>query len=185
VSNSEAATRTVRQRFSLGYVAFVGVMGALSLVLVGCGGSKAGSHKSDTSTAGKTAVASGVPGAAAAAITTSYVRFFDPKVAESERVGLIQDGTAFSQAMAAQAKSPFAKAASVKVIKVTVTSAKRATVVYTILLSGSPVLSNQTGYAVNEGGKWKVAGQTFCDLLAVEISPPAVCKMAPATTLPS
>ncbi len=123
--------------------------------------------------------------AAAAAVTTSYIRFFNPTVAETDRLSLIQDGAAFSQAMDQQAKSAFAKAASVKVVKVTVNSAKRATVVYTILLSGSPVLRNQTGYAVNEGGKWKVAGQTFCELLAVEGPLPAVCKLVPATTLPS
>jgi hypothetical protein len=184
VINSEATSRPVRRRF---LPAFVGLLGLLTLVVAGCGGSKASPRSSEASTSGKTHVASGVPGAgaAAAAVTTSYIRFFNPTVAQSERLGLIQNGPAFSQAMVQQAKSPFAKAASVKVVKVTVTSAKRATVVYTILLSGSPVLSNQTGYAVNEGGKWKVAGQTFCDLLALEISAPAVCTMPSATALPS
>lgn len=163
---------------------WVALTGLLMLALAGCGGSKGGSPKSSGS-APSTEVASGVSTAAAAAVTTSYIRFFNPTVAETDRLSLIQDGAAFSQAMDQQAKSAFAKAASVKVVKVTVNSAKRATVVYTILLSGSPVLSNQTGYAVNEGGKWKVAGQTFCELLAVEGPLPAVCKLVPATTLPS
>jgi hypothetical protein len=163
------------------------LVGLLMIALAGCGGSKAksSSSKSGASTPVGTDVASGVSTAAATAVTTSYVRFFDPTVPTSERLGLIQDGQAFSQAIAAQAKSAFAKAASVKVSKVTVTSDERATVVYTILLSGSPVLANQVGYAVRQGGMWKVAGQTFCELLAVQGPLPAVCKTAPATSLPS
>jgi hypothetical protein len=159
--------------------------GLLMVALCGCGGSKGDSPKSGGSTPSGTEVARGVAAAAATEVTTSYVRFFNPTVAAAERLGLIQDGTAFSQAIAAQAKSAFAKAASVKVGKVTVTSPNRATVIYTILLSGSPVLSNQTGYAVHEGGKWKVAGETFCELLQVQGPLPPVCKMASATSLPS
>jgi hypothetical protein len=179
VINCEAGSSTTRLRVSLALAA------AVMIVLAGCGGSKGDSPKSGGSTPARTRVASGVATAAATAVTTSFVRFFDPTVAAAERLTLIQDGQAFSQAIATQASSAFAKAASVKVSKVTVTSDKRATVVYTILLSGSPVLSNQVGYAVQEDGKWKVAGQTFCELLAVQGPLPAVCKMAPATTLPS
>jgi hypothetical protein len=178
VSNSEARPRTMQLRVSLALAAVV------MIVLGSCSGSKGNSPKSGATTPAGTDVASGVATAAATAVTTSFVRFFDPTVAAAERLTLIQDGQAFAQAIAAQASSAFAKAASVKVSKVTVTSDKRATVVYTILLSGSPVLSNQTGYAVQEGGKWKVAGQTFCELLAVQGPLPAVCKMASATTLP-
>jgi hypothetical protein len=131
-----------------------------------------------------TDVASGVSAAAATEITTSYLRFFDPTVAEAERLQLIQDGTAFSEAISQQQKSEFAKAASVKVTKVTVGSAKKATVIFTLLLDGSPSLLNQTGYAVRENGKWKVAGATFCSLLSAQGAPPAVCATASATTLP-
>jgi hypothetical protein len=178
VINDEATSGRWRRH------SWVLLAGVLVTVVAGCGGSKGGSSKSSESPP-KTTVSSGVSTGAAAAVTTSYIRFFDPTVAESDRLGLIQHGTAFSQAIDQEAKSAFAKAATVKVITVTVNSAKRATVVYTILLSGSPVLSNQTGYAVNEGGKWKVAGQTFCELLQVQGPLPPVCKMKSATALPS
>jgi hypothetical protein len=151
----------------------------------GCSSSKDKPSQSSTSrTPVGTDVASGVNGDAATEVTTSYLRFFDPTVAEAERLNLIQDGAAFSQAISQQQKSEFAKAASVEVTKVTVTSANKATVIFTMLLDGSPALPNQTGYAVREGGKWKVSGATFCGLLAAQGAPPAVCNTASATTLP-
>jgi hypothetical protein len=55
---------------------------------------------------------------------------------------------------------------------------------FTLLLDGKPALPNQTGYAVREDGKWKVAGATFCGLLAAQGAPPPVCTTASATALP-
>lgn len=153
---------------------------------VGCSSSKDKPKPDSTSTTQVgTDAASGVSDDAATEITTSYLRFFDPTVAQSERLPLIQGGAAFSQAMSLQEKSEFAKAVSVKVTKVTVNSANKATVIFTLLREGSPALPNQTGYAVREGGKWKVAGATFCSLLAAQGAPPPVCTTASATTLPS
>jgi hypothetical protein len=150
----------------------------------GCGSSK---DKPSPASTGQTPVgtdaASGVSHAGATEITTSYLRFFDPTVAQAERLQLIQDGAAFSQAIS-QEKSEFAKAVSIKVTKVTVTSANKATVIFTVLLDGSPALPNQTGYAVREDGTWKVAGATFCGLLAAQGAPPPVCTTASATKLP-
>ena len=105
-------------------------------------------------------------------------------VADAERLQLIQDGSAFSQAISQQQKSEFAKAVSVKVTKVTVGSANKATVIFTLLLDGSPALPNQTGYAIRENGTWKVAGATFCSLLSAQGAPPPVCTTASATALP-
>ncbi|MDT4910661.1 MAG: hypothetical protein QOF87_2658 [Pseudonocardiales bacterium] len=142
------------------------------------------SPKSTGQTPVGTDVASGVSDAAATEITTSYLRFFDPTVADAERLQLIQDGSAFSQAISQQQKSEFAKAVSVKVTKVTVGSANKATVIFTLLLDGSPALPNQTGYAIRENGTWKVAGATFCSLLSAQGAPPPVCTTASATALP-
>jgi len=65
---------------------------------------------------------------------------------------------------------------------VTVSSSTQAIVTYDILLSGTPVLSNQKGIAVNQGGTWKVGDTSFCGLLALQTGGsanlPAACKTA-------
>jgi hypothetical protein len=61
-----------------------------------------------------------------------------------------------------------------------VTSPSQATVVYTVLLAGTPALSNQKGVAVYQDGTWKVGVASFCGLLTLENSgkTPSVCKAA-------
>jgi hypothetical protein len=83
----------------------------------------------------------------------------------------------------ALASSSLASEASAKVTKVTIVSPDQATVTYTILVSGSPALSNKTGTAVYQDGTWKVGIASFCSLLALENggstgSLPAACKTA-------
>ncbi|HEY8828396.1 MAG TPA: hypothetical protein VIM17_11640 [Jatrophihabitantaceae bacterium] len=131
-----------------------------------------------------TDVASGVNDAAATAITTAYIRFFDSTVAQAQKLGLIQDGAEFSQAISQESTSEFTKSESVQVTKVGVNSANKATVIFTVVRDGSPALANQTGYAVLEDGRWKVAGATFCNVLATQGAVPPVCKTLRATTLP-
>jgi hypothetical protein len=46
------------------------------------------------------------------------------------------------------------------------------------------MLKDQTGYAVKEGGTWKVAEYTFCGLLTLQGNPPAACKEPAATQAP-
>jgi hypothetical protein len=70
------------------------------------------------------------------------------------------------------------------VSRVVANSANRASVVYTILQAGSPLLPNVNGFAVREDGKWKVSGATFCGLLALQGSRPSVCSQPAATSLP-
>jgi hypothetical protein len=64
-----------------------------------------------------------------------------------------------------------------------VTSATQAKVVYDVLLSGTPALTNQAGTAILQGGTWKVSAASFCALLALQSggstkSLPAICKSA-------
>ena len=156
----------------------------IAATVAGCSSSSKPSTHSVVRTPIGTDVASGVNDAAASEITTAYIRFFDPTVAQAEKIALIQDGAAFSQAISQGSKSEFAKTTTVQVTKVNVTSANKATVIFTVLRTGSPALANQIGYAVHENGKWKVAGATFCGLLATQGAVPPVCTTAPATTLP-
>ncbi len=52
---------------------------------------------------------------------------------------------------------------------------------YSILVSGTPALTNQAGVAVYQDGTWKVGDASFCGLLTIEnggntASLPAACK---------
>ncbi|HEV7194241.1 MAG TPA: hypothetical protein VGN35_13660 [Jatrophihabitantaceae bacterium] len=162
----------------------IAAVAAISLV-AGCSSSKStssgSSHSSGSTSAGP---ATGSP-ADTAAITDAYTKLFAISTPMDTSVGLIQDGEAFRPTLVAQSKTSFAKTASATVAKVTVTSSNRATVIFTILLNKSPVLPNQTGYAVRENGTWKVAGITFCGLLAAQGTPPPVCAQPAATSLPN
>jgi hypothetical protein len=166
-----------------------GLAGLAAVLVVagatGCSSSKKQAATTSTSAAGT----SGAPGAGAsadaAAIKDAYVKLFAISTPLNTSVSLLQDGVDFRGTLEAQSKTALAKQASVTVSAVKVTSANRATVTFTVLLNNSPVLPNQSGYAVREGGHWKVAGATFCGLLTAQGNPPAACKKAVATSLPS
>ena len=120
---------------------------------------------------------------AAAAITANWEAFFNAKTPTAKRVALLQDGSTFASVIKAQAGSGLAASATAKVTKVTVESATKAKVIYSILLGGQPALSNQTGVAVYQNGTWKVGVASFCGLLATEnggstANLPSACKSA-------
>jgi hypothetical protein len=167
-----------RKRVAIAAISLITIVAALTA----CSGSK---HPKKSSTPSSTpAAASTSDSADAAKVRQVYTRFVDPKVPVAQKVTLIQDGAAFLPAMTAASTSQYANTVSLAITSVTVSSPKRATVIFNVLLSGSPVVTNQTGYAINEGGQWKVAGVTFCGLLAAQGTAPAVCKTAAATSLP-
>ena len=156
------------------------------LAVAGASGCSSG-KKAPVSVTSSSAPAGANSGSAAdvAAITNAYTLLFAPTTPLDTSVGLLQDGSEFRQTLDAEGKTTYAKEASVTVSKVSVTSANRATVTFSVLLNKSPILPNQSGYAIREGGHWKVAGATFCALLTAQGNPPAACKKAVATTLPS
>jgi len=135
-----------------------------------------------TAIARSTASAAG--SATVTAITAAYLKFFNPGTSLQESVTLLQDGPAFRDTLRKQAKTSFAKTTTATVSTVTLDSPNKATVVYTILISGTPVLVNTTGSAVHESGTWKVAGETFCGLLTAQGPPPPICAQARATSAP-
>ena len=182
----DTRTASVTPTLSASRVRTVALAGLLvAATVAGCSSStsKPSTHSVVHTPIG-TDVASGVNDAAATEVTTAYIRFFDPTVAEAQKLALIQDGAAFSQAISQASRSEFAKTITVQVTKVNVTSTNKATVIFTVLRAGSPTLANEIGYAVHEDGKWKVAGVTFCGLLSTQGAVPPVCRTAPATTLP-
>jgi hypothetical protein len=168
------------------------IAGTLITTLAACSSSKAKSGPppaATTSTPTATGAASSAGGAGSAAdiaaIKSAYIAFFDPNTALQKSLSLLQDGADFNSTIVSQGDSSYAKEASVTVSKVVVNSADKATVIFSVLLNKSPVLPNQTGYAVRQGGVWKVAGTTFCGLLAAQGTPPPACSKPVATSLPS
>jgi hypothetical protein len=113
---------------------------------------------------------------AAQQVADNWTAFFDPNTPAAQKPKLVQDGTTtLAPVLAAQATNAQAKLTSAKVSAVTV-SGSTATVTWDLLLSGSPVLTNQKGTAVLEGGTWKVSKASFCGLLKLQPPVPAACN---------
>jgi hypothetical protein len=150
----------------------------------GGGASSTPGGSSSTPPATSTAPAT-LDAAAKAEISTAYKVFFDTKTALDASVAVLQHGAKFRQALNAESNSPSAQNITAKVSAVTAQSANVAVVTFTIKSGGSVLLPNTHGFAVLEGGKWKVAAQTFCNLLTLEGTAPAVCKDTTITALPN
>jgi hypothetical protein len=114
---------------------------------------------------------------AQAKIKTDWVTFFSGATPAKTKIALLQNGKSFAGVINAQASgNPMAKTAGAKVSAVTLTSATRATVRYSITLGGQTALPNQKGEAVLQGGTWKVGDQSFCALLALEQTKTPACS---------
>jgi hypothetical protein len=155
------------------------------LILAACGG---GSHHGPTKpkpAASASVAAEPASGpAAVAAITANWETVFNGKGALPRRLALQQDGAQLATFIEAQAKTSLGKTAAgstATVSSVTITSPAAATVHYTLLLLGTPLLKNQTGTAVYQDGVWKVGIATTCGLAGLLYSGtktplPAVCR---------
>jgi hypothetical protein len=108
-------------------------------------------------------------------IKSAYTSFFSSKGSLTDHVALMENGAQFAPVIKSFLNNPLAKGVSASVSSVTMQGPKKAKVVYTVKISlGS--LSNQTGYAVLEGGTWKVADVTLCGLVMLTGSTPSACK---------
>ena len=155
------------------------------LAVTACGSSH---HPARTSTgAGGSSTSSAPMTADQQAIVTVYTSFIQPGVPIEQKVNMVQDGTAFQPAMETLSQSDLAKNVTVSVSKVTLDSPDRATVIFSLQLTGQgTVVPNATGYAIRDHGTWKVAGTTLCTLLqANDPKLPAPCSDPAATTLPN
>lgn len=172
-------------------------LAVLSIVTAGglaaCGGSSSGPSASSAASAvssGASSVSSSVAPStsesssstgsssdAAAQVKQAFTTFFDGKTPTDQRVALLQNGQQFKSAVDQLSKSPIASTTSAQVSNVQV-NGNTATVTYTVLVSGQPALTNQTGQAVLENGQWKVADSSFCALVGLQGSVPAQCANA-------
>jgi hypothetical protein len=147
---------------------------ALAAAVVGCSSSGSSSTTSSSSSPAASATASATAtGNAAAQITANWEKFFSASTPTSQRVTLLQDGTAFAAAIGSL--THLVNGLGATVTNVTVNSPTSATVTYNLTAGGSSLLKNQTGTAVYENGVWKVGDASMCDLL----------KLAPGASLPA
>ncbi len=150
-------------------------------VLAGCGSSNSDTSKSTTAAAATSAAATTSSAGAKAdaattqAITEVFTKFFDAKTSAADKATLVEKGDAFAPVLQAQASNPQAQGTSASVQAVALDDPAHATVTYTILMGGSPVLPNQSGKAVQDAGKWKVAAATFCQLMTLQGGKSAAC----------
>ena len=137
-------------------------------VLTGCGSDDEDSSTAASTSAAATSAAPATADAATAqAITKAYTTFFDGTLPAEQRAAVVQGGDGFLPVLEAQAAAG-GNGTTVTVAGVKSTGAASADVSYTLLMGGNPVLPDQTGQAVSEGGAWKVAAATFCALLAIQ-----------------
>ena len=115
----------------------------------------AGSSAAPSSAAQSSAAPSASGSGAKAQITANWEAFFNGKTSAAKKISLLQDGQKYTALIKAQAGSAVAATAGAKVTAVVVNSATSATVSYDITISGAPVLTNQSGTAVNQGGIWE------------------------------
>ena len=118
------------------------------------------------------------PAETRAAITKNWLAFFDGSTAGDERICLLENGDQFEKEMATVDSSPLAKQVSAQVASVKIDGPAKATVTYTLLLNGGPVLQGVKGGAVLEDGTWKVGATSFCQLAALQGAAPKACPPA-------
>ncbi|MDO3646913.1 hypothetical protein [Nocardia mangyaensis] len=150
-------------------MACCGLVAVAVVTVVGCGSDDEEASSPSTSSAVTTsAEAAAADPATVESITDAYLLFFDGKAPADQKVAMVEKGAEFTPLLEAQAANPQAQSTSVTVGGVKLIDADNADVTYSLLMNGAPVLPDQTGQAVREGGQWKVAAATYCALMAIQ-----------------
>ncbi|WP_280367428.1 hypothetical protein [Nocardia wallacei] len=140
-----------------------------AVALTGCGSDDESTDaSSSTSAAATSSAAAQADPATTKAVTDVYTTFFAGTTPPQDKAAVVQNGDVFRPILDAQAANPQAQGTTVTVAAVKPVDADHADVTYTLLIGGNPMLPDQTGQAVREAGKWKVATATFCALLAIQ-----------------
>jgi hypothetical protein len=138
---------------------FVAAVLIATAPIAACGGS-------DKTAAPKATVAATAPAdvsTATAEVKKNWSDFFGTKVAFAQKPALLEDGDLLGAALALAAKSPVAAHTVSTVTAVTFTSPDKANITYDLYVLGNKVLTGADGYAVLQGGTWKVSKFTFCN----------------------
>ncbi len=111
----------------------------------------------------------------AAQVKAVWTKFFSSSTPASQKAWMLQDGARFRPVILSLASNPLAKQLSAKVSSVTLEGANKAKVVFSIYLGNTAALSNQTGYAFKENGKWLVGYLGLCKLVSLAGTTPPAC----------
>ena len=101
-------------------------------------------------------------------ISDAFVNFFNGQNPPQQRAALVENGATFAPMLEGMKANPRASGTSATVTGVKTVDANNADVTWTLNLNGAPVMPDQTGQAINDGGTWKVSAATFCALLAIQ-----------------
>jgi hypothetical protein len=100
-------------------------------------------------------------------------------------MAVLQHGQEFCPSLVEVNKTSYGKQkTSATVASVRLAKPNLAVVTFTIKVAGQVVLPDAKGHAVLEKGEWKVAAETFCQLLTLQGSAPDECKDKSFTALP-
>ncbi|WP_286257989.1 hypothetical protein [Streptomyces graminofaciens] len=105
------------------------------------------------------------PAAAEKEIKENWKTFFDPATSTEEKLAVLENGAAMGPVLKAFGGDERGGQVEAEVQKVEFTSAKDATVTYTLLLEGATALPDAQGAAVEQDGTWKVSVKTLCGLV--------------------
>ncbi|HEY2272063.1 MAG TPA: hypothetical protein VGH30_04770 [Jatrophihabitantaceae bacterium] len=184
--------------FSLGHRPAALVLLALIAQICGCTSSRSGGsatsapatrHGSSPPSAAVTGRLPALTRADSKQITRAFVTFFDGKTSAANAATVLQNGPKFAAALRAQAGSQQAKSLTAKVAGISRDpqhpSPHVAKVTFSLLSGGQILLPDSPGLAVESGGRWQVAAQTFCALLQLQGSPPKQCSDPSLTAVPT
>jgi hypothetical protein len=160
--------------------------------LAGCSSSGGGEPSPTTGSAGggiceRVSPGKGVPSGSSAtkAVEHVYSLFFSTATSFAKSMAVLQHGEELCPALVEVNKTSYGKQkTSATVASVRLTKPNLAVVTFTIRVAGQVVLPDSKGYAVLEDGEWKVAANTFCQLLTLQGSAPDECKDKSFTALP-
>jgi hypothetical protein len=157
---------------------FAAVAAAVVLV-TGCGGGGKKSSATTTPSPSSSVAAMGArPSQTRAEIRQNWEAFFDGSSSTAKRVSLLQNGEQFTKTISTIGGSALAKQATAKVTNVKIDGPSKATVTFTLLLSGTPVLQGLKGSAVLVDSTWKVGIASLCQLASLEGVAPKACSSA-------
>ncbi|MFC5906128.1 hypothetical protein [Streptacidiphilus monticola] len=105
------------------------------------------------------------PAAAAQQISANWAKFFNPATPAAEKIGLLENGTAFAPVLHAFGGNSLAAHASATVTAVQFSSATAAGVTYNLCVGGQPQIPGASGHSVQHNGVWQVSDSTLCGLL--------------------
>ena len=169
----------------------VSLVAGVALVACGSGGASPSTTSAGppraTSTLPAASVTTSPPVSAAtrAAVVRAYRIFFASESTVAQSQAALQHGQKFTKTLVAQGKTSYAAKTTATVQSVRQDAPHTAAVTFTIFTGGAAALSRVEGHAVLEGGRWKVAAQTFCQLLKLEGDAPAACDDPSVTALTS